>query len=135
VDNKPTTAEIVVLASGAAVFIFSFLDFYGESKIWDFTFPYVLVPIFAIVLAGLVALRRFAGTTLPANLGGLSLSTITGWLAFYCAMLMVATLIEETSGTEIGFWVILIGSIGLLVGTVMLEREPATGGPARPPTV
>ena len=42
------------------------------------------------------------------------------------------TLIESTAGAEIGFWIILIGSIGLLVGVVMLERQPASGGPARP---
>jgi hypothetical protein len=131
VDKKPTTAEIVVMASGAAVFIFSFFHFYGGASMWDAIFPYKLVAIFGLVLAGLVALRLFANVNLPGDVGGLSMSTITGWLAFYCAMLMVATLIETTSGTKIGFWIVLLGSIGLLVGTVMLEREPASGG-ARP---
>jgi hypothetical protein len=131
VDNKPTTAEIVVMASGAAVFIFSFLHFYGAASAWDAGMPWWLIGVFGLLLAGSVAAKRFGNVNLGDGVGGFSWITIDLMLAFYCAMLMVATLLESTSGTKIGFWVMLIGSIGLLVGTVMLEREPASGG-ARP---
>lgn len=59
-------------------------------------------------------------------------------LGVYCAALFIAQLIDGTTGAEIGFWVMLIGSIGLLVGAVMLNSGrtgvpgggPANRGPA-----
>ena len=131
-DNKPTTAEIVVMASGAAAFIGSFLHFYGGASAWDAGMPWWLIGVFGLLLAGSVAAKRFGNVNLGDGAGGFSWITIDLMLAFYCAMLMVATLIEGSGGLDwgIGFWIMTIGSIGLLVGTVMLSREPATAGGA-----
>jgi hypothetical protein len=131
VNNKPTTAEIIIMASGAAVLVFSFLDFFGSSKAWDLM-PFAFAAIFGAVMAALVAMRLFGNVNTGAGLGGFSWPTIHLVLGFYCAALFIAQLIDGTTGAEIGFWIMLIGSIGLLVGAVMLNQGSTAAPGARP---
>ena len=138
-DNKPTTAELIILVSGAAVFVFSFFDMFEGTKAWDI-WPFLFVAVFALVMAAVIALARFANVSLPANLAGLSWPTVHLMLGFYCAALMIAQLLESTTGSKIGFWVMLIGSIGLLVGAFLLNQERSGvsrpgAGPGPGPTV
>ena len=133
-DNKPTTAEILIVAGGAVTLVGSFLDFIGESNAWS-TFQYLLVAVFGVAMAAQVALRVFAKTDTGSGVAGYSWGQIHLLLGFYCAVLMVATLVEGNGGFgwEIGFWAMLIGSIALLVGAVMLNQSstsrPASSGP------
>jgi len=131
VDSKPTTAELVVLASGAVVFIFSFFDFYAGTSGASF-WPLLLAAIFGLVAALAIALPKFANVSLPDNVAGLSWNTLHLMLGFYCAAVMIGTLLESTSGTKIGFWLMLIGGIGLLVGAFLLNQERAGARGAGP---
>lgn len=127
-DNKPTTAEIVIMASGALVLVASFLDFYGISSAWSH-WSYLVAAVFGAAMAAQVALRVFAKTDTGSGVAGISWPTIHLVLGFYVAVLLVTTAIESTTGAEIGLWGMLIGGIGLLVGAVMLNQS---SGAARP---
>lgn len=133
-DNKPTTSELVIMVSGAVALVGSFLHFYGGASTWNGAiFPvFTLVGIFGAIQAAAIALPKFAGVKLPDNVLGWTWPQIHIVLGFYSAVLMVAQLINSTSGTKIGFWLLLIAGIGLLVGAVMLSKEKAGAAPGGP---
>lgn len=150
-QNKPTTAEIIILVAGAAALLFSFFDwldfgrFGGGANAWDEGFlpTYTLVGIFGAGMAVFIALEIFANVKLPENVLGFSMPQVHLVLADYTALLTLSFLIVEKSGADmgIGFFISLIASIGLVVGAFMLGKErpngvrvaPAAGGGAAPP--
>lgn len=146
-QGKPTTAEIVIIASGAVALVFSFLDwidvgFGGGLNAWDSGFfpTYTLVAILGAAMAVLVALEAFAGTKLPNEVFGFTWPQIHLALAVYTALLSLSFLIVDKGGADmgIGFFLSLVASAGLVVGAVMLRNErpggvrqaPAGGGGA-----
>jgi hypothetical protein len=137
VTNKPTTAEIVILAGGAVALVFSFFHFYGFGdagvSAWGSgLFPVAtLMVIFAVISAVVVALKIF-GVSLPANVLGFTWPQIHLELGFFAALYAVAYLLVSTGGTDkkIGFWGILIGCLASLVGGILLRNEgSSTTGP------
>jgi hypothetical protein len=125
-DQKtPTTAEIVIMGAGAAALVGSFLHFYIGTSSWNGAiFPvFTMVGIFGAIMAAQIALTKYANVSLPDKVAGLTWPQIHFVLGFYCAVLMISQLINGTSGTKIGFWVMLAGGIGLLVGAVLLGKE------------
>ena len=132
--------ELVVMISGAAVLIGSFLPFISISEgelgpgAPDFSwnawsnalslFPVsVLVVLYAVVAAGQLALARFTESTLPDRVAGFSwpeLRLLSGMLA---TLTMVGYFARSWPGggvdREIGLYVVTLGAIGLLVGAVM----------------
>ena len=68
---QPTTAEWTILAGAAATFVGSFLDAAGGANAWGSgSFSVLkLVPIYAIAVGGVVAIRRYLGADLPERVG------------------------------------------------------------------
>ena len=94
------------------------------------------VPIIALlgVAAGvLVALTRFANTNLPENVAGFTWAQLYLVIGLFAVLVTLALLIVDKAGADvgIGLWAGLLGSVGLLVGAVML-RNDVGAGPARP---
>ena len=139
-QRTPTPAEIVIMAGGAVALVGSFLDFIGVddfgSSAWaSGNFPVVtLMAILATISGVVVALRRFAGVSLPQTWVGFTWNQIHLVIGFFATLYAVAFLLLDTAGDKkIGFWLILIGCIATLVGAIMLDKEGAsTAGPGRP---
>jgi len=140
--KTPTPAAIVLMASGAVALIGSFLDFqgfedFGASAWSSGNFPVVtLMALFALVSGAVIALTRFAGVQLPAQVAGFSWTQIHLVLGFFAALYALAFLVVKIGADrKIGFWLILIGCVGSLVGAIMLTKEPTAAagpGPGRP---
>lgn len=150
-NNKPTTAEIIILAAGAAALVFSFLDwldfgFAGGANAWDDGFfpTYTLVGIIGAVMAVVVVLEVFANVQLPDRVVGFTWPQVHLALAVYTVLLTLSFLIIEKGGADmaIGYFISLLASIGLVVGAYMLGQErpagvrvaPAAGPGAAPGT-
>jgi hypothetical protein len=146
VNKQPTPGQIVVMAAGALALIGSFLPFYsldtpvGDDDISSWSeglFPVAtLITIFAVIAAFLVALQAFANLRYPAQgVLGFSWSSLLLALTFFSAILAVAFLIQDNGAYDlgIGYFLVLIGGVGSLVGAVMITNEVKR--PAGPPTV
>jgi hypothetical protein len=140
-DRKsPTPGEIIIMVSGGVALIFSFFDFYsvdtafggnGISAWSSGLFPVAtLMVIFVTVMALQIALTKFANVSLPERVAGLTWEQVHLVLGFFAALYAIAYLLVSKGSADfgIGFWFVLIGCIGALVGAVMLQRE-RTGGP------
>ncbi|MFP3901761.1 MAG: hypothetical protein ACLFXM_12970, partial [Acidimicrobiia bacterium] len=138
-NTQPKPSEIVIMASGAVAFIFSFFtwfDYPGQSmSAWDsdLTFPLATyIGIFGLVMGVQIALARFAKVEMPGRVVGYTWPQIHLALAVFCGLIAIGWLIggEEHA---IGFWLSFLAAIGLIVGAVMLHTESAaatadTGG-------
>lgn len=142
-DNKPTTAEIIIMASGAVMLLFSFFNWFESSfggggiSAWNGdAFPlFTYVPLIGIIAAGTLAAKRFAGTKLPAVMG-LTWQQIYLVLGVFAVLLTVGILLTfggEGVDTGIGLYLCLLGSIGLVVGAVMMNKEPESAAPGSGP--
>jgi hypothetical protein len=136
-QRTPSTAEIVIMASGGVALIGSFLDYRYDSSLWSSGFlpAGTLMAVFATLMAVVVALR-FANVSLPAAVAGFSLNQIHLILGFFAALYALAFLVVEGGGREVGTWFVTIGCIGAFVGAILLSKEgarPSTGG-TPPPT-
>jgi hypothetical protein len=133
VNNKLTPAQLIIVIAGAVALIASFLDWVDErgfsANAWDEgAFPtYTWIAVFGVVMALAVVLPVFANVKLPDNVMGFTWPQLHLALGFFAALLAVSFLITDTADKAIGFWLSLLASIALLVGAVMLQREPATG--------
>ncbi|MGQ0802580.1 MAG: hypothetical protein ACT4PI_01765 [Actinomycetota bacterium] len=146
-DNKITPGEIAVLAGAAVCLIFSFLPFYkidvgfGDDitrSAWgEGLFPVsTLIVVFAVAAGAIVALTKFANMNI-GNVLGFGYSQLLIALSFFAAILALAFLIVDKDPADLGFgyFLVLIGSIGTLVGSILMMNEAggAPGAP-RPPT-
>jgi hypothetical protein len=139
VDNKVTPGEIVVMAAGAVTLIFSFFPFFtfdqfGESDdvtAWgDGLFPVAtLIVIFAVIAAVLVAITKFANVSFTGLLG-FSLTQLLLVLGFFSAIVALAYLLVEKGAYDFGFgyWLVLIGALGSVVGAVLVRNERGAAG-------
>ena len=128
--SKPTRAEIVLMAGGAAALIFSLFAFYSAPtgslsvNAWDTgLFPIATYPALAGVLSGgVVALRRFAGIHFSPTVGGFT------WLQIHLLLAIFAFALIKREGVPIagsGFWGMLAATGALIAGAVMLKNEPS----------
>jgi hypothetical protein len=150
-NSKLTPANIVILVAGVVILIGSFLPFYeipgldlgelGEVDLGDLDtgsesvsawssglFLIATLPaILGVVMAVVVALTAFANVNLPDRVLGLTWDQVHLALAFQAALMMLCWLIADKGGADwgIGVWLMLLASIGLLVGAVMRQREAA----------
>lgn len=139
-EKNPTPGEIVVMAGAGLALIFSFLPFYkievanfsDNSSAWDSgLFPVAtLIPIFAVIAGVLVALVRFGNVQYPpGGFLGFTRNTLLLALTFFAAILAVAYLIaDKPAATSLGFgyWFVLIGAVGSLVGAALMMNEAQT---------
>jgi len=151
--HKPTPAGIVILVSGFVIVIASFFAFYtfktpqltfGSTRVggtasfnaWDKVslFPVSILPAICGLLMGTrVATLTWSDLRIADRVLGLAWQQLHLVLGFQAAIVMIAFLIRDNSALSFGFgfWLMLVASIGLAVGAVMLNREPATAtGPA-----
>jgi hypothetical protein len=140
VEKNPTPGEILVMAGAGVALIFSFLPFYkieilntsDSTNAWGAgLFPVAtLIPIFAVIAGVMVALVRFGNVRFPpGGFLGFSWSSLLLALTFFAAVLAVAYLIVDKGvggGLGFGYWLVLIGAIGSLVGAVLMMNEAKT---------
>ncbi len=121
--NQPTTAEWTILAGAAATFLGSFLDVVGRANAWgDGTFSVIkLVPIYAVFVGGVVALRRFLHADLSDHVGPFTwpqlLVAVSGF-----GTLMAAAWIVVIEHRQPGLWVMGVGSLAMTIGAVIDRR-------------
>ena len=153
-ENKLTPGSIVTLIAGVVVFVASFLHlFTTPGSIADETssssvsswskevFPlYTLPAIFAALIVLYVLIATFSSAKLPDRLLGMTWNQLTIVLSAWATLMMVCFLIGKvfftvgglnpTVNRSVGFWLTLLGAIGLLVGSVISARETAPPAPA-----
>ncbi|GIU85584.1 MAG: hypothetical protein KatS3mg009_0099 [Acidimicrobiia bacterium] len=148
---KLSPGNIVILVAGAVILVASFLPFYdvptigdidvdfetGEVEVsgggdsvnaWnpDWGFPVTTLPaVLGAAMAVVVGLTAFANVRLPERVMGFSWNQIHLLAGAQTAIMMLAFLIADSPDKGIGFWLMLLASIGLVVGAVLREREPA----------
>jgi hypothetical protein len=144
--NNVKPSQIVTMASGVVMFLFSFFAWYkfaGVTKsAWGSgLFPLAwFVPIFGIISAAVMAATVFGGVRLPEPILSFSWRQIHFVLAFTALVIAIGYLLLDTSGIDkgIGFWFNLLGAIGLMVGAVMEllgapgQSRSGRSGPATP---
>ncbi len=151
--------EIVVIAGGVLMLIFSFLAWYEiegssffEGQSWSAwsnafnLFPLAtLIAIVGAVFAAAAAAAAFGGVDLPDRVFGFTWSQIRVAFGALATLTLLAYLLRsfgEGGGPkkDIGLYIALLGSIALLVGAVMEQlgedadddEEPAGGGQPSP---
>jgi hypothetical protein len=147
VDRQVKPSDIVIMVSGAVALIFSFLPWFegagDDINAWstDLTFPLgTYIPLIGLILAGEVALSRFANVNLPDRILGLSWVQIHMVLSIFAVLLAFGWLIIDpfNAGVDkgIGLWFCVLASIGLLVGAILeyMEGERAVAPGTAPPT-
>jgi hypothetical protein len=140
VEKNATPGEILVMAGAGVALIFSFLPFYkleilntsDSTSAWGTgLFPVAtLIPIFAVIAGVMVALVRFGNVRYPAGgFLGFSWNSLLLALTFFAAVVAVTYLIVDKGpggGLGFGYWLVLIGAIGSLVGAVLMMNEAKT---------
>ena len=137
-EKNPTPGEIVVMAGAGAAFLFSFFPFYsgrggvGNISAWGSgLFPVAtLIVLFAVAAGVLVALVRFANVQYPpGGFLGFGWNQLLLGVTSFAAILAVAYLIVDKGPfytLGFGFWLVIIGAIGTLVGAIMIMNEAKT---------
>jgi hypothetical protein len=127
--QQPTPGEIVIMASGAVMLIFSFLDFAVTRNSWQSPwFPIAtLLPLYGVIMALHVALTKFANVKVPARVVGFTWEQIHLALGLMAGLMAIGWLVTNTGSKKVGFWFEILGAIGLAVGALMLQRERNTG--------
>ena len=147
---KLSTANLVILIAGVVMLIASFLAFNkisarsfvisgvkfggGSHSYSAWSSHYFLIAtipaLLGIVMAAQVAVAAFAsGVKLPEKVLGLSWTQIHLVLGFQATIMMLAFLIQDTSGSDkgIGLFLMLLAAIALLVGAVLRMQEKPSG--------
>jgi hypothetical protein len=126
VDKKLTPAEITIVASGLVVFVFSFFPYFGKSPFsvngWD-SFPlFTYGALVGILLAAVVLATKLGGMQLPSNIAGFTWPQIHLVLALFAFLTTFGVYIAGNDA-KIGLLLGMLGSIGLVVGAVLLRQE------------
>lgn len=125
--EKPTVPDWIMMAGGLVCLLFSFFDFYTFGGSGTNAWGSGLLPIatyvalFGVIVGGSVALRVFAGTKLPEPILSFTWKQIRLVFAIFAGLLMLGFLILDKSVASfgIGFWLMFLGTIALVVGSVM----------------
>jgi len=141
-NNQPSPPDIMTMAAGGVMFIAGFLNFWDQSffsanAFGDLAFPIAtFVWLFGTLAAVHIALVTFANVNLPERLLDFTWAQVHLAVAGFCALVMVFWLVaSDWPDKGIGFYLLLLGSIVLVVGAVMrLQQAPSTAGGSTPPT-
>lgn len=150
--GPPRPHELVIMVGGGVAFVFSFFTWFvdeldgvevSSSSAWgDGLFPLAaLVPLFGLAMAVGVAVTRFTPVRLPDSVVGIGRTPVHLLMSAYAVLLTVAFFVYERSlgfdngfvvvtvSAAFGYYLCLLGSVALLVGSVMAYRD---GGGAAP---
>ncbi len=127
--QSPTPAEIVIMAAGAVMLIFSFLHFAGDTSAWgSHLFPIAtLLPLYGVIMALQIVLTKFAGVSLADSVIGFTWEQIHLALGLMAGLMAIGWLFTDLGDKQVGEWFEILGGIALVVGAVMLQRERNTG--------
>ena len=125
--KPPTPGELVILIAGGVMLIASFLDFASNQSAWaSGLFPVAtLIALYGVVMAGQIALVKFANAALTERVGGFTWEQVDLALAVFALLMSLGWLVSGITQKQIGFWLLLFGSIALVLGALMLQRERA----------
>lgn len=117
------------MGAGAAMLIFSFFDFGLKQNAWGSFFRPIatLIVFYGVIMAAQIALVKFTTVEVPARLGSFTWEQIHLLLSGFALLMSLGWLVSGLDQKGIGFWVILLGSVVLVVGAVLLQRERNTG--------
>ena len=123
-----TRAETVILAAAAVMLISSFLDFDSNKSAWGAPwFPIVtLIPIYGVVMAGQIALRRFANVEMPREVAGFTEEQLHLLLGTFAALMALFWVIAGEN-RQIGMWILTLGALAAFAGALLLQSERRTG--------
>src|SRR4051812_7743935 len=133
-NKTPNPAEITVLAGAGVVLIFSFLSFY-EISIAGFSdstnawgtglFPLATLIVLFAVVAGLLVGLELLGVNVPDRIATFSRTQVLLVCGGYATLQSLAYLIVDRSAADlgIGFYLMLLGSVAVLVGAIMIFRD------------
>jgi hypothetical protein len=127
--QQPTPAEIVIMAAGTVMLVFSFFNFASDTSTWGSgIFPVAtLLVLYGVVMAAQIALTRFGGANLPNRLLGFTWEQVHLALGIMAGLMALAFLSTDITNKQIGLWMEVLGGLALAVGAVMLQRERHTG--------
>lgn len=132
-DMKPP--QIILMASGGVAFLGSFFaiatsgsgSYKYSANAWDSVFrSFTFLALLALVVGVVVALKTFGVLELPKKVIGFSLNQIAAFVGLYGVLISFAVLIS-LEGASMGFGLILmlLSSVGLIVGAIMSMKEDA----------
>ena len=137
-DGRLSRSGIVIVASGAVVLVGSLLHVYESNSAWSSGyFPVLTLPaIFGVIMAAHVLATEVAkGVKTSDRVLDFSWTQVHVALGCWAALMMLCFLVGEAGVSArgatispskgIGFWLMLLGSIGLAVGAVMRTTERA----------
>ncbi len=127
--KQPTPGEIVIMAAGAVMLIFSFFNFASDTNAWGKgVFPVAtLLPLYGVIMAAQIALSRLGGTNLPDGIAGFTWEQVHLGLGAMAGLMALGFLSTDVADKQIGLWVEVLGGLALAVGAWMLQRERHTG--------
>jgi len=135
--RAPDAAEITVLAGAGVVLLASFLAFYEVSagpfsdsrNAWGKgLFPLATLIVLFAVAAGVLVLVRVLGAEVPDRIVSFSRAQIVLVCGGFAALQSVAFLVVDHAGADfgVGYWLMLLGSLAVLVGAILQFRADAT---------
>jgi hypothetical protein len=133
-SQTPSPAEITVLAGAGVVLIFSFFAFYDVSlggisettNAWGKgLFPLATLIVLFAVVAGLLVGLRLLGVALPDRVASFSRAQVLLVCGGFATLQSLAFLVvdNEIADLGVGFYLMLLGSIAVLVGAIMIMRD------------
>jgi len=127
--QSPTPGEITIMAAGAVMIIFSFVNFALDTSAWGkHLFPIAtLLPLYGLIMGLQIALTKFASLKLPASVLGFTWEQIHLALGAMAAVMALGWLLTDYGDKQLGMWFEILGGIALVVGALLLQRERNTG--------
>ena len=127
--QSPTPGEITIMAAGAVMIIFSFLNFAGDTSSWGSgAFPIAtLLPLYGLIMGAEIAMTKFASVKVPDSVLGFTWEQIHLALGAMAALMAIGWLVTDTGDKQLGQWFEILGGVALVVGAVLLQRERHTG--------
>ena len=151
-NTTPKPSQIVLMASGAVTLVFSFLAFFkidygfgSSSKTYNAwsgdagtLFMATWPALFGLIIGGLVAATVFGNVSLPERILTFSWKQIYFVLAFAGFIIMLGYMLGGGAPDGVdkgfGFYLMLLGSIGLVAGSVMELLEGDTAASSAGPS-